>query len=194
MILSIFGGEEPSFKRAKLVVFPFISVRADRVRDRGRTPLRMTKNWHFFLLYYNQDIECVWALYCRRKDAFLVVLAPHWEHSLILIFQTILLGTVWYERHIFLCRLFPGMCCLLQTLEVQPLLADHILPPGLSLVPLEQWLLRFLFRMALQGPVSPDQSPAPALWWWLFGNEASSSAFIEFFSWHDQNKSPPPAQ
>ena len=67
----------------------------------------------------------------------------------------------------------------------------HILPPGLSLVPLEQWLLRFLFRMALQGPVSPDQSPS-ALWWWLFGNEASSSVFIEFFSWHDQNKSPPP--
>lgn len=191
MILSIFVGEEPSFKRAKSVMFSFISVRADRARDRGRTSLRMTKNWHFFLLCYNQGIERVWALYCRRKDAFLIVLAPHWEHSLILIFQTILLGAIWYVSHIFLCRLFLGTCCLLQTSEVQQLLPDHIIPPGLSLVPLEQWLLRFLFRMALQGPVSPDQSP-PALWWWLFGNEASSSVFIEFFSWHDQNKSPPP--
>lgn len=44
-------GEEPSFKRAKSVVFFFISVRAES-KVQGRISLTMTENWHFFL-YYN---------------------------------------------------------------------------------------------------------------------------------------------
>lgn len=175
--------EEQSFKGARFVRFPCLSVSAERLRDRRQVSLRMTMNWHFsscvMIRILNMSRSCTADERMPSPSCLLSISRTMWFSFSKLVLQA--LSGIWVTLFM---SVISGHELFITALKVQQRLADYILPSGC-------WAMAA--GVSFQDGTAEAHGPLARAPFLFPGNgsleEANPSVFTEFYSLHYQNQS-----